>query len=73
MMPPCPNGGLDCEAYQRLVNRGYRLEDRCHARLFAHPARNRTPFVYDNRMDSTPFVYDKKFLKKGLQPNVNRM
>lgn len=69
MLPPCPDGVTNCAAFQRLIDRGYRLEDRCHVRLFAHPARNRS-----EKMSAgyTPFVYDKKFLiKQGLQPNVD--
>lgn len=49
--------GSDCRAFKRLSNRGNRLGDRCHVRVYAHPPRDhyaKLPPGY------TPFVYRKK-------------
>ena len=46
--------GRECRAFQRLSNRGDRLDDRCHVRLYDHPARDR----YDKLPEGySPFVY----------------
>lgn len=37
---PC-RYGAECYAFQRLCDRGDRLDDRCHARIYEHPARDR--------------------------------
>jgi len=56
-MTPCPDGA-DCVAFQRLSDRGDRLEDRCHVRMFDHPARDRFAKLPE---DYTPFVYRSEF------------
>ena len=33
--------GAECKAWKRLVEGGYRLDDRCHLQTFKHPVRNR--------------------------------
>ena len=46
--------GRECRAFQRLINNGDRLDDRCHVRLYDHPARDR----YDKLPEGySPFVY----------------
>ena len=64
--------GRDCRAFQRLINRGDRLDDRCHVRLYDHPARDR----YDKLPEGySPFVYRSKW--RGLdateapEPNLS--
>lgn len=40
---PC-RYGVECKAYIRLVNNGYRLDDRCHVCVYAHPPRGRQEY-----------------------------
>lgn len=33
--------GIECNAYQRLISGGMRLDDRCHVQVYSHPPRAR--------------------------------